>query len=60
MSEFFSMGGYAAYVWPSYAVTILVGLAVGLHSWRRYRRAQDLVKKLERQRTSSSGAPFPG
>ena len=24
MSEFFSMGGYAVWVWPSYAVTFLV------------------------------------
>ncbi|MFP3943648.1 MAG: heme exporter protein CcmD [Alphaproteobacteria bacterium] len=57
MSEFFSMGGYAAYVWPSYAVTVLAGLAVGLHSLRRYRRARQLVEKLERERTRSTGAP---
>ncbi|HEY2036806.1 MAG TPA: heme exporter protein CcmD [Steroidobacteraceae bacterium] len=24
MSTFFDMGGYAAYVWPSYAVTLAV------------------------------------
>ena len=24
MSEFLDMGGYAAYVWPSYAVTFIV------------------------------------
>ncbi len=58
MSEYLSMGGYAVYVWPSYAVTILVGLVMGLHSLRRYRRMRDLVKKLERERTRSSGAPF--
>ena len=24
MSEFFNMGGYAAYVWPSYGLTFIV------------------------------------
>jgi heme exporter protein D len=24
MSEFFDMGGYAAYVWPSYGLTLVV------------------------------------
>jgi heme exporter protein D len=24
MSEFFAMGGYAAYVWPSYGLTLVV------------------------------------
>jgi heme exporter protein D len=24
VSEFFDMGGYAAYVWPSYALTLIV------------------------------------
>lgn len=58
MSEFLAMGGYAAYVWPAYAATVVVGLAVGLHSLRRYRRARDLVHKLEKERTGRSGAPF--
>jgi heme exporter protein D len=30
MSDFFAMGGYAAYVWPAYGITaaVLVGLWV--------------------------------
>jgi heme exporter protein CcmD len=30
MSEFFAMGGYGAYIWPCYALTliVLVGIAV--------------------------------
>ncbi len=30
MAEFFTMGGYAAYVWPAYTVTavVLIGLLV--------------------------------
>jgi heme exporter protein D len=27
MSEFFAMGGYAAYVWPCYAVFVLIFVA---------------------------------
>ncbi len=47
MSEFFSMGGYAAYVWPAYAVTLL-GLtgAVAL-TLRAYARAKSLLAGLE-------------
>ncbi len=26
-SEFFAMGGYAVYVWPSYALTLVIVLA---------------------------------
>lgn len=31
MSEFFAMGGYAVYVWPSYAVAF--GVMAGLLAW---------------------------
>jgi heme exporter protein CcmD len=40
MSEFLSMGGYAAFVWPAYAVTFL---AVFVNIWsarRALRRAR--------------------
>lgn len=57
MSEFFAMGGYAAYVWPAYAVTLFAGVAMGLHSFRRFRRAHVLVSKLERERAQQTGAP---
>lgn len=57
MSEFLEMGGYAAYVWPAYAVTLIAGLAMGVHSLRRFRRAQHLVSKLERERAQQTGAP---
>lgn len=31
MSEFFAMGGYAVFIWPSYAVAF--GVMAGLVSW---------------------------
>jgi heme exporter protein D len=57
MNEFLAMGGYAAYVWPAYGVTLLTGLALGLHSLRRYRRTRELVHRLERERARRGGAP---
>lgn len=33
MSEFFDMGGYAAFVWPSYAVTAVVLVILVAASW---------------------------
>jgi heme exporter protein D len=40
---FFEMGGYAAYVWPAYAISILGLLAIGLISWRQMRRSERRV-----------------
>jgi heme exporter protein D len=40
MAEFLAMGGYAAFVWPAYALTaaVLGGLAVA--SWRKLKAAE--------------------
>ena len=57
MTEFLSMGGYAAYVWPAYGITVIVGAAMGLHSLRRFRQARDQVTKLEKERSRRTGAP---
>jgi heme exporter protein D len=47
MSEFFAMGGYAAYVWPAYAAT-LAGLgAMIVWTWQSYRSAQRKLAALE-------------
>lgn len=45
---FFDMGGYAAYVWPAYAVSILALLALAVLSWRKMRRAERLIALSER------------
>lgn len=34
MTEFLAMGGYAAFVWPSYGLTALVLAALAWRSWR--------------------------
>ena len=48
MSSFLQMGGYAAYVWPAYGITLLV-LVLNVWSARRDHR-----RKLERARLSAS------
>ena len=45
MSEFFDMGGYAAYVWPAYAVTLIVVLANAFSARRRLQSAQQEARR---------------
>ncbi len=48
MSEYFAMGGYAAYVWPAYGVSALALIALAVVSWRAMTRAERLVALSER------------
>jgi heme exporter protein D len=48
MSRYLAMGGYAAFVWPAYAIALVVLGGVTIQSWRRYqasRRALDLLQR---------------
>ena len=59
MAEFFYMGGYAAFVWPSYGLAALVFIGVIWQSLADYRSQKRLVEKLEtrrRDRKSGGGA----
>jgi len=47
MSEFLDMGGYAAFVWPSYGLTAVVLIGVLVVSLRQRRRALDAVARME-------------
>jgi heme exporter protein D len=48
MSGLLNMGGYAAFVWPAYGVSVvLLGAAIAL-TWRAYRRAQAQLAALEK------------
>ncbi|WP_019013894.1 heme exporter protein CcmD [Elioraea tepidiphila] len=47
MSEFLSMGGYAAFVWPSYAVAVGALVALAAVSFRQWRAAKAEVARLE-------------
>jgi len=47
VNAFFAMGGYAAFVWPAYAVSVLgLGAAIGI-SLAQYRRARARLARLE-------------
>lgn len=50
MNEFLAMGGYAAYVWPAYAIFLVVLLADALAPVLRRRRVlRELRGRLARQ-----------
>ncbi|MGH8122500.1 MAG: heme exporter protein CcmD [Rudaea sp.] len=50
MADFFSMGGYGAYVWSAYFVFFAVLLADALTPlWQRRRIVRELVARLRRE-----------
>ncbi len=50
MSGFFAMGGYAAYVWPAYALALIVIGGVALASLRTLRAREAEARALEAAR----------
>jgi heme exporter protein D len=53
-SEFFAMGGYAAYVWPSYALTAVVLVANIVLPLRQRRQIISRVKRALRREQQAS------
>lgn len=47
MESFFDMGGYAAYVWPSYLLTALVMIVLLVSTLGRLRRLQQRLQRLD-------------
>lgn len=67
MSEFFGMGGYAAFVWPAYGVTAVVLLGLLIATVKGLRDAETTLKALEqvrparrRERPARNGASPSG
>lgn len=58
MAEFFAMGGYGAYVWPSYAVFFVV-LALDAFAplAQRRRVLTELRSRLKRRQTREANTP---
>ena len=51
MTDFFAMGGYAAYVWPAYGLAAIILLGLLAVNLRRLRRAEaDLAALGQRPR----------
>jgi heme exporter protein D len=60
LSDFFLMGGYAAYVWPAYGFAALVLIALLVQSWRSAgRRAAELeqLRHVARPRRARGARP---
>jgi heme exporter protein D len=41
------MGGYAAYVWPAYAITFIVLLGLGWTAYRAVKRQESALERLD-------------
>ena len=60
MSQFLAMGGYAAYVWPAYAVFFVVLIADFVSPLlRRRRNLRELRARLARQTARQQRAASP-
>jgi len=51
MSNFFAMGGYAAFIWPAYGVSALALVAMIWQSWSAWHAARKKLKALEDDRS---------
>ena len=47
LSRYLAMGGYAAFVWPAYAIALAVLGGLAAQSWRRYRESERALRRLE-------------
>ncbi|MBC6414208.1 MAG: heme exporter protein CcmD [Chromatiales bacterium] len=50
MMEWFLMGGYAWFVWPSYAICLLILLWCAISPYYRHKRSMDALKPAVRHR----------
>lgn len=49
MSRYLAMGGYAAFVWPAYAVAVVVIGGITVQSWLRYRASRRALDRVQRE-----------
>lgn len=45
--RFLAMGGYAAFIWPAYGVSLVGLVAIAWQSWAGWRAAQRRLRALE-------------
>jgi heme exporter protein D len=55
LAQWSSMGGYAAFVWPAYAVAAVVLGGLSWHSWRAHRISGRALDRLQPGADSESG-----
>jgi len=49
MKSYLAMGGYAAFIWPAYAIALAVLGGITAQSWRRYRASRRALDRLQRE-----------
>ncbi len=54
LSEFFNMGGYAAFVWSSYGLALVVLLLNILLPWQQHRQTVRKLKRMHRRGKDAS------
>jgi len=57
MQGFLAMGGYAAFVWPCYAIAALVMAGIAIQSVMDFRAQQRLVRELDQGKAARPRAP---
>lgn len=57
MNDFFAMGGYAAYVWPSYIIAVATITGMAIQTIREWRRARDRLRALEADSAPAQNQP---
>jgi heme exporter protein D len=48
MNDFWDMGGYAAFVWPAYAISLIALATLVVISWRAMKRAERLAERADK------------
>ncbi|MBL4741298.1 MAG: heme exporter protein CcmD [Sneathiella sp.] len=59
LNEFLNMGGYGAFVWPSYGVSALILICLIVLSIRHLRKIERELKPLETDRKSRRRRKVP-
>jgi heme exporter protein D len=52
LNTWLAMGGYAAFVWPAYAIAALVLGGIAAQSWWRHRQSHVALARLQRPLSS--------
>lgn len=59
LRTFLDMDGYGGFVWPAYAITLLVLGIMLAASWRRLRRREAALETLREAARAGRGEPTP-
>ena len=55
MASFWDMGGYAAFVWPSWGVAVLIVLVISIRSVMRAKTVAQRLSALDQKESDNHG-----